>query len=85
MTEALYTKDQRMLQEFQEMQDVAKLRELLLLNALKELGQKRSSLEIKNNQISSHVIFIYKLQVILVGQTLVLNPCKLMIATPKQN
>ena len=52
MKEAIIAMDRRMLQDSQEMQELAKLREMLLLNALRELGQKRSYLETKNYQIS---------------------------------
>ena len=47
----LMAKDRIMLQDSQEMQEFSKLRELLLLNKLRELGQERSSLRTKNDQL----------------------------------
>ena len=51
MKVTLMAKDRIMLQDSQEMQEVSKLRELLLLNKLRELGQERSSLRTKNDQL----------------------------------
>ena len=52
MKVAQMAQDKRVLQDAQEMQEVSKLRELLLLNALKDQGQERSSLKTKNHQLS---------------------------------
>ena len=49
--DTLMAKDRIMLQDSQEMQEFSKLRELLLLNKLRELGQERSSLRTKNDQL----------------------------------